>query len=115
MHTKNVVSTVLGIPCYEGSSGHLNRKIKQTKLWHVLLCSGSDGDVLFVKKGLKEIPYIKQLVPQIWQSSRGHFQTDKIGEGIKVKFVEYSENKRTSISPYIMEYDEDNYDPNLTL
>ena len=45
----------------------------------------------------------------------GHFQTDKIGEGTELKFVEYSENKRISFSPDIMEYDKDNYDPKFEL
>ena len=53
MHTKDVVCAVLGKPCYEGSRGHLNSKINQTKLWCVLLDSGSDGEVLFVKRVLK--------------------------------------------------------------
>ncbi len=108
MHTKYVVCTVLEKTRYKGSSGHLNSKISQTKLWCVYLDSGSDGDVLFVKKGSKEIPYTKRLTPQVWQSSMGHFKTDKIGEGIKLEFLEYSENKRISISPYIMEYNKNN-------
>ncbi len=45
----------------------------------------------------------------------GHFQTYKIGEGIKVEFVEYSENKRISIPLDIMEYDENDYKPKLDL
>ncbi len=57
MRTKDVVCDVLGKPRYKGSSGHLNSKVSQTKLWCVLLDSGSDGDVLFMKKGSKEIPY----------------------------------------------------------
>ena len=63
MRTKNVVFIVLGKPRYEGSSGHLNSKISQTKLWCILLDSGSDGEVLFVKKSSKEVPYVKQLNP----------------------------------------------------
>ena len=39
----------------------------------------------------------------------GHFQTDNFGEGIEVNFLEYSEIKRISISPDIMEYDENGY------
>ena len=115
MRTKDVVCAVLGKPHYEGSSGHLNSKISQTKLWRVLLDSGSDGDVLFVKKGSKEIPYSKQLVPQVWQSSMRHFKTDKVGEGIKLEFVEYSENKRCAISLDIMECDADDYNPKFDL
>ncbi len=44
----------------------------------------------------------------------GHFKTDKIGEGIELKFVEYSENKRITISPDIMEYNKDIMTLNLT-
>ena len=109
MHTKDVVCAVLGKPCYEGSRDHLNSKVSRTKLLCVLLDSGSDGDVLIVKKGSKEIPYTKQLIPQVWQSSMGHFKTDKIGEGIEHEFIEYLGNKQLAISPDIMEYDEDDY------
>ncbi len=59
VHAKDVVCTVLGKPCYEGSSRHRNRKISQTKSWRILLDSGSNGDVLFVKKGSKQISYTK--------------------------------------------------------
>ncbi len=45
----------------------------------------------------------------------GHFQTDKIGEGIKVEFVEYSENKRIFISPDSVEYKKDDYNPEFDL
>ena len=45
----------------------------------------------------------------------GCFQTDKIGKGIEVEFLEYSENKRLNISPDIMEYDEDDYEPFLII
>ncbi len=106
---------MLGKPCYEGSSRHLNSKVGRTKLWRVLLDSGSDGDVLFTKKDFKEIPYTKQLVQQVWQSSMGNFKTDKVGEEIELEFVEYSENKRCAVSPDIMEYDEEDYDPKFDL
>ncbi len=89
MHTKDVVCVVPGKPHYEGSSSHFNNKVSRTKSCGVLLDSGSDGDVLFAKKGSKKIPYNKQLIPQVWQSSMDHFKTDKIGEGIKLEFVVY--------------------------
>ncbi len=86
-----------------------------TSIAKLVLDSGSYGDVLFVKKGSKEIAYTKQLIPQVWQSLMGHFKTDKVEEVIELKFVKYSENKRVSISSDIMEYDEDNYDPKFEL
>ena len=67
------------------------------------------------QKGSKEIPYTKQLIPQVCQSSMGHFKTNKIGEGSELKFVEYSENKRITLSPDIMEYNEDDYNPKFDL
>ncbi len=45
----------------------------------------------------------------------GHLKTVKLGEVIKLKFVEYSENKRVSISPDIMEYYKDDYYPKFDL
>ena len=45
----------------------------------------------------------------------GHFQTDIIGKGTKVKFVDYSENKIISISPDIMKHDVINRDPKFDL
>ncbi len=45
----------------------------------------------------------------------GHFKTDKNREGIKVKFVEYSEKKRIYCSLYMMEYAENDYEPNFDL
>ena len=45
----------------------------------------------------------------------GPFQNRQNWKRIKVEFDEYSENRRCSISPDIMEYDEDDYDPKLDL
>ena len=45
----------------------------------------------------------------------GHLKTDKVGEGIELEFAEYSENERCAISPDIMEYDEEDYDPKFDL
>ncbi len=53
MRTKDVVCAVLEKPCYEGSSGHLNSKVSRTKLWRVLLDSGSDSDMLLMKIAIK--------------------------------------------------------------
>ncbi len=39
----------------------------------------------------------------------GHLKTNKIEEEIELEFIEYSENRRISISPDIMEYNKDDY------
>ena len=78
MRTKNVVCAVLGKPNYEGIKGHCNSKDNTTKLWRVLLDSGSDGDVLFQDRKAKNgVPYRMRFKPQLWQSSMGHFTTKK--------------------------------------
>ncbi len=61
MCTKDVVCAVLGKPHYEGSRGHINSKMSQTKILCILLESGSDGDVMFVKKGSNGIQKLNSL------------------------------------------------------
>jgi len=48
-------------------------------LWRVLLDSGSDGDLLFRKKGKKthNVQYTMRSVPQLWHTSNGIFSTKK--------------------------------------
>ena len=116
MRNKNIVCAVLGKPHYKGINGHHNSKSNTTKLWRVLLDSGSDGDVLFQDKNSKStVPYKMRLKPQLWQSSMGHFTTEKLGSGIELEFPEYSENKRLNLEPDIMEYDGNTFKPKFDL
>ena len=56
-HSKQTVCTaVLGRPFYDGS-GLSSIRHHIVPLWWVLLDSGSDGDLLFLKAGSKSIPY----------------------------------------------------------
>jgi hypothetical protein len=79
-------------------------KVKNATI-RVLLDAGSSGDLLFVKKGsFKHISVVKQAIPQLWGTSNGTFNTDKVGD-IEISFVEYSASKKVCLQPDIIEYD----------
>ncbi len=74
----------------------------------VLLDSGSDGDLVFVDKDKPMLlPSSKRLVPQLWNTSNGMFQTKRKAE-IELNFFEYSDRKRYLVEPDIVEYDKNN-------
>jgi hypothetical protein len=84
-----------------------NKHYKQ-KLVRVLLDSGSDGDLVFVDKDKPILlPSLKRLVPQLWNTSNGMFQTKHEAE-IEPNFFEYSDRKRYLAEPDIVEYDKTN-------
>jgi hypothetical protein len=71
----------------------------------VLLDSGSDGDLLFHKKGTaKQFSYLTRQVPKTWHTSNGDFQTKWKGD-LQLKFFQYSNSKRVLVQPDIVEYD----------
>jgi len=73
----------------------------------VLLDSGSDGDLLFHKNGTpKCFPYTTRQVPKTWCTSNGNFHTEGKGK-LELKFFKYSNSKRVSIRPDVVEYDGD--------
>ncbi len=74
----------------------------------VLLDSGSNGDLAFVDKDKPMLlPSLKRLVPQLWNTWNGMFQTKHKAE-IKLNFFEYSNSKRYLAEPDIVEYDKRN-------
>jgi hypothetical protein len=74
----------------------------------VLLGSGSDADLIFVDKDKPMLlPTAKRLVPQLWNTSSGRFQTTEKAE-IELNFFEYSNSKRYLTSPDIVEYNKFN-------
>jgi hypothetical protein len=74
----------------------------------VLLDSGSDGNLVFVDKDKPMLlPSSKRLVPQLWNTSNGMFQTKRKAE-IELNFFEYSNRKRYLAEPDIVEYDKNN-------
>jgi hypothetical protein len=70
---------------------HSNKHYKR-KLVRVLLDSGSEGDLVFVNKDKPILlPYSKRLVPQLWYTSNGVFQTK-----LELNFFDYSDSNGTS-------------------
>ncbi len=58
----------------------------------------------FIKKGsIQHISVAKQVVPQLWGTSNGTFNTDKVGD-IEISFVKYSTSKKLCLQPDIVEY-----------
>ena len=73
-------------------------------MYHVLLDSRSDGDLAFVREGMKEsVPHKNHIAPQRWRTSSGTFVTDKVGDNLEFIFPEFSESRRVTISTYIFE------------
>jgi hypothetical protein len=63
------------------------------KVVRVLLDNGSDGNQVFVSKDKPILlPYSKSLVPQLWNTSNGIFQTKREAR-IELSFFEYSDSK----------------------
>ncbi len=74
----------------------------------VLLDSGYDGNLVFVDKDKPMLlPSSKRLVPQLWNTLNGMFQTKRKAE-IKLNFFEYSDSKRYLAEPDIIDYDKSN-------
>jgi hypothetical protein len=81
-----------------------NKHYKQ-KLVRVLLDSGFDGNLVFIDKDKPMLlPSSKRLVPQLWNTLNGMFQTKHEAE-IELNFFEYSDSKRFLVEPDIAEYD----------
>ncbi len=79
-----------------------NKHCKQRLVW-VLLDSGSDGDHIFVSKDKPMLlPYSKRLVPQLWNTSNGIFQTKRKAR-VELNFLEYSDSKRFYAEPDVVE------------
>ncbi len=81
------------------------------KIVWVLLDSGSDGNLVFVNKDKPMLfPFLKRLVPQLWNTSNGIFQ-NKHKSGIELNFFKYSDSKRLFVEPDVVEYSENNKPP----
>jgi hypothetical protein len=96
-----------GRPKHSHHRQHNNKHYKQ-KFVRVLLDSGSDGDLVFVDKDKPmPLPSSKRLVPQLWNTLNGRFQTTQKAE-MELNFFEYSNSKRDLAAPDIVEYDKIN-------
>ncbi len=102
MHTKEnppegkttaVVAVMRGNLKHGYHHHHSNRHYKK-KIVQVMLDSGSDGDLVFVNKDKPMLlPYSKRLVPQLWNTSNGIFQT-KRKAWVELNFFDYSDSKK---------------------
>ena len=100
--TTAIVAVMRGRPKHSHHHQHSNKHYKQ-KLVHVLLDSGSDGDLVFVDKDKPMLlPSSKRLVPQSWNTLNGRFQTTQKAE-MELNFFEYSDSKRYLAAPDIVE------------
>ncbi len=105
--TTAIVAVMRGRPKHSHHRQSSNKQYKQ-KLVRVLLDSGSDGNLAFVDKNKPmQLPSSKRLVPQLWNTSNGMFQTKRKAE-IEMNFFEYSDSKRYLAEPDIIEYDKNN-------
>jgi hypothetical protein len=85
------------------------------RAWKCLLDSGSDGDLILIKKkDLQNIPTTKRYLPLNWNTSNGTFKTKEVGT-LDVKFPTYSGSKYFGITPDIIEIDDDAEEPMFNL
>ncbi len=83
-----------------------NKHCKQ-RMVRVLLDSGSDGDLIFVNKDKPMLlPYSKSLVPKLWNTLNGIFQT-RHKAWVELNFFEYSNSERFHIELDVVKYDKD--------
>ena len=112
------VTAVIAEPFWQGQRGSNSSRDRRTcrALWQVLLDSGSDGDLLFIRKGSKKesVPYLKRRETQIWHTSNGVFTTDSRAQ-IELTLPEYAGSRRMNIEPDIVQYDEQSPNPMFDL
>jgi hypothetical protein len=100
--TMAVITVMRGNPKDGYTRQCSNKHCKQRLVW-VLLDSGSDGDHIFVSKDKPMLlPYSKRLVPQLWNTSNGIFQTKRKAR-VELNFLEYSDSKRFYAEPDVVE------------
>jgi hypothetical protein len=84
------------------SNTHCKQRIVQ-----VLLDSGSNGDLIFVSKDKPMLlPYSKRLVPQLWNTLNGIFQTQHEAQ-VELNFFKYSDSKWFHAESDVVEYNKD--------
>jgi hypothetical protein len=84
-----------------------SKKVNKPKLNRMLFDSGSDGDLLFHRKGTSKcFPYSARLVLKTWCTSNGTFHTEGKGK-LELQFFEYSHSKTVTLQLDIVEYDDE--------
>ena len=65
---------------YSKPKSSSKEKVPKGNIFRILLDSGSNGDILFHKKGTeKDFPHLIRQDPKIWSTSNGDFQTKRKG------------------------------------
>ena len=73
----------------------------KNKIWKVLLDSGSDGDIVFIKRSERHtLDVHKRLHPQKWKTSNGVFETNKVAN-LQLTLPKFSISKTMSVMPDI--------------
>ncbi len=91
----------------DGYTHQRSNKHCKHRIVRVLLDSGSYSDLIFVSKDKPMLlPYSKWLVPQLWNTLNGIFQT-KCKAWVELNFFEYFDSKRFYTEPNVVEYDKD--------
>jgi hypothetical protein len=102
-----IIAVMRGKPKH-GHHRHRSNKLYKQKLVHVLLDSGSDGNLVFVNKDKPMLlPSLKRLVPRSWNTSNGMFQTKRKAE-IELNFFKYFKSRRYLAEPDTVKYDKKN-------
>ena len=75
------------------------------KKWiKVLLDTGSNQDLLFIKKGSKTyIPCCRRLTPQQWSTSAGTFKTRKVGK-VDITFCDFDSHTAYCVDADVVEH-----------
>ncbi len=102
-----IVAVMRGRPKHSHTANAVTSTIHKKLVW-VQLDSGSDGDLIFIDKDKPMLlPSSKMLVPRLWDTSNGRFQTKQKAE-IELNFFEYSDSKMYLVAPDIAEYNKIN-------
>ena len=92
-----------------------SKNSRKKKVLRVLLDSGSDGDLLFLKEGTPSMfLFKKRILPQKWRTSNGTFETSIVGK-VDLKFPEFSLSKLASLQPDIITIPKDEPNPTYDL
>jgi hypothetical protein len=104
--TTAVIAVMRGNPM-DGYTRLCSNKHCKQRMVCLLLDTGSDSDLIFVSKDKPMLlPYSKRLVPQLWNTSNGIFQT-WCKARVELNFFKYSDSKRFHVEPDVVKYDKD--------
>jgi hypothetical protein len=103
-NTTAVIDVMRGKPKDDYNYHCSNKHCKQT-LVHVLLDSGSEGDLVLIRKDEPMLlPYSKRLVPQWWNTLNGTFKNNHKAR-VELNFFDLSDSKRYYSEPNVIKYE----------